>query len=112
MDVVFAVFDTKHISDNNIKKFINYNFGDYPFSFWSKKLYESINVETFTITDKESLLATLGELSKFKPYIYPSQLCSIPTNIFDLEYDRLDETFSVFIGDRFEDIINFWNNSL
>ena len=111
-EITFITFDTAPCKDETIKLFVNRNFGDYPFSYWSSELFDNIDVKTYNISDKESLLEAIAELSDYSTVVFPSQLCSLSYNLHNIEYHRMADVFSVTIGNEIEDLCLFWNNIL
>ncbi len=62
------------------------------------------------MTDAASLVTPLTELSTFRAFTYPIQLCSIPKEALPpVNYDRFEETFHVVIGDTPTDVAYFWD---
>jgi len=101
-------------TDPMIKRFTEWNFGGYsPPILAVTRAMEGVRTQPYTITDAASLVTPLNELSTFKAYTYPIQLCSLPKDSQpDVEYDRFNETFHVVIGDTPNDVAYVWNRPL
>ena len=98
-------------TDPLIKRFTEWNFGGYspPIQAVTRAL-EGVRTQTYEITDAASLVTPLTELSAFRAFTYPIQLCSLPREALpQTEPDRFDETFHVVIGDSPSDVAYFWN---
>lgn len=99
-------------TDPLIKRFTERNFGGYshPIHAVSRAL-EGVRTQPYPVTDAASLVTPLTELSTFRPFTYPIQLCSLPKEAQpDTEHDRFSETFHVVIGDTPTDVAYFWNH--
>jgi hypothetical protein len=72
---------------------------------------EGVHTQPYPVTDAASLVTPLGELSTFRAFTYPIQLCSLPKEgLAQVDYDRrFGETFHVVIGDTPIDVAYFWN---
>ncbi len=98
-------------TDPLIKRFTEWNFGGYspPIQAVTRALAD-VRTQPYTITDAASLVTPLTELSTFRSFTYPIQLCSIPKDAQpDVEYDGFGETFHVVIGDTPAEVAYFWN---
>lgn len=94
-----------------IKRFAEWNFGgySYPIDAVNREL-ERVHTQSYPVTHAASLVTPLTELSTFKPFTYPIQLCSIPKEALpDVEYNHFGEAFEVVIGDTPTDVTYFWN---
>jgi hypothetical protein len=99
-------------TDPLIKRFTEWNFGGYspPIHAVSREL-EHVRTQLYPVTDAASLVMPLTELSTFRAFTYPIQLCSLPKEALpDVERDRCSETFHVVIGDTPTDVAYFWNH--
>lgn len=106
-----VLFETDSDTDPLIKRFTELNFGGYshPVHAISRTL-EDVRTQVYSVTDFTSLSAALSELSTFRAFTYPIQLCSIPKEALPpVKYDRSSETFHVIIGDSPADVAYFWN---
>jgi len=112
-DSHIVLFDTKDCSDDQIKTFIQRNFG-------TLDLLEGINQPLRTyqkrvelkITDKQSFIEAISSFNDFKTYVFPIQLCSIGDSVSqDREIDDKNN-FYLFVGDSPLDLIDFWNNPI
>jgi hypothetical protein len=98
-------------TDPLIKRFTEWNFGGYspPIEAETRAL-EGVRTQRYQVTDAASLVTPLTELSAFRPFTYPIQLCSLPSEALPpVDHDRFDETFHVVIGDTPRDVAYFWN---
>lgn len=94
-----------------IKRFTEWNFGGYspPIHAVSRQL-EGVRTQAYPVTEAVSLVLPLTELSTFRAFTYPIQLCSLPKEALpDVERGRFSETFHVVIGDTPTDVAYFWN---
>ena len=101
-------------TDPLIKRFTEWNFGGYspPIHAVTREL-EGVHTQPYAVTDAASLVTPLTELSTFRAFTYPIQLCSIPKDAQpDVEYDRFGGMFLVVIGDTPNDVAYFWNRPL
>lgn len=101
-------------TDALIRRFTLSNFGGYspPIQAVSRALAD-IRTQSYSITDAASLVVPLTELSTFRAFTYPIQLCSIPTDALpEADHDRFSDTFHVVIGDSPADLVYFWNRPL
>jgi hypothetical protein len=88
-------------TDPLIKRFTEWNFWGYspPIHAVSRAL-EGVGTQPHPMTDAASLGIPFTELSTFRAFTYPIQLCSLPKEAQpDVERDRFSETFHVVIGD-------------
>lgn len=111
-DPTLVLFETNwRTTDPLIRQFTEWNFGGYsPPTVAVSRALEGVSIQKFQITDAASLVAPLNELSTFRAFTFPIQLCSIPKEALpDVEYDRFGEAFCVVIGDTPGDIAYFWN---
>jgi hypothetical protein len=107
-----VLFDTHwQRTEPLLKRFIEWNFGGYsPPSQAVTRALEAVRTQPYTITDVGSLVAPLTELSAFRAFTYPIQLCSVPKeSLPNVRYDRYGETFHVIVGDSPRDVAYFWN---
>ena len=98
-------------TDPLIQRFTEWNFGGYsqPVQAVSRVL-EGVRTLPYPVTDAASLVTPLTELSTFRAFTYPIQLCSVPKEALPpVNSDRFDETFHVVIGDTPTDVAYFWN---
>lgn len=98
-------------TDPLIKRFTEWNFGGYshPIQAVSRAL-EDVRTQPYPVTDAASLVTPLTELSTFRAFTYPIQLCSVPKEALPpVDYDWFEETFHVVIGDSPTDVAYFWN---
>lgn len=98
-------------TDPLMKRFTEWNFGGYspPIHAVSRAL-EGVRTQPYPVTDTASLVTPLTELSTFRAFTYPIQLCSLPKEALpDVDYDIFGETFHVVIGDTPTDVAYFWN---
>lgn len=107
-----VLFETdREQTDPLIKRFTEWNFGGYsdPVEAVSRTL-ENVWTQPYLVTDAASLVTPLTELSAFRAFTYPIQLCSVPKETLpDVERDQFSETFHVVIGDTPTDVAYFWN---
>jgi hypothetical protein len=98
-------------TDPLIRHFVEWNFGVYsPPVLAVRRALEGVRTQRYSVTDAASLMTPLGELSAFKSFTYPIQLCSIPNDALPpVDYDRYAESFHVVIGDTPADVAYFWN---
>jgi hypothetical protein len=114
-DSSLVLFETNwQRTDPIIKRFTEWNFGGYsPPIYAVTRALEGIRTQPYTVTDAASLVTPFTELSTFRAFNYPIQLCSLPKDALpDVEYDRFGETFYVVIGDTPRDVAYFWNRPL
>jgi len=98
-------------TDPLIKRFTEWNFGGYshPIQAVSRAL-EGVRTQPYPVLDAASLVTPLTELSTFRAFTYPIQLCSVPNEALPpVDYDRFGEMFHVVIGDSPTDVAYFWN---
>lgn len=77
---------------------------------WGGRYNPIVITDGQTLTDAASLVTPLTELSTFRAFTYPIQLCSIPKEALPpVDYDRFAEAFEVVIGDTPTDVAYFWN---
>jgi len=98
-------------TDPLIKQFTEWNFGGYshPIHAVSSAL-AGVRTQPYPVTDAASLVAPLTELSTFRAFTYPIQLCSVPKEALPpVNHDRFGEMFYVVIGDTPADVAYFWN---
>jgi len=98
-------------TDPLINRFTEWNFGgySYPIEAVSREL-EDVRTQPYPVTDAASLVTPLTELSTFKPFTYPIQLCSIPKEALpDVDHNQFAEAFEVVIGDTPSDVAYYWN---
>lgn len=98
-------------TDPLIKRFTEWNFGGYSHPVHAvARALEGVRTQPYPVTDAASLVAPLTELSTFRAFTYPIQLCSLPKEaLAQVDYDRFGETFHVVIGDTPTDVAYFWN---
>jgi hypothetical protein len=98
-------------TDSLIKRFTEWNFGGYsPPIHAVSRVLEGVRTQPYPVTDAASLVMSLTELTTFRAFTYPIQLCSLPKEAQpDVERDRFSETFHVVIGDTPTDVAYFWN---
>lgn len=107
-----VLFETKRDgTDPLLKRFTEWNFGGYSFPIQAvARVLEGVRTQTYQVTDAASLVTPLMELSAFRAFTYPIQLCSLPTEALPpVDHDRFDQTFHVVIGDSLRDVAYFWN---
>jgi hypothetical protein len=106
-----VLFESNSSTDPLIKQFTEWNFGGYSNPVYVEtRALEGLNTARFSVTDAASLVAPLTELSSFKSFTYPIQLCSIPKEALPpVGHDRFGEVFHVIIGNTLADIAYFWN---
>lgn len=109
---ILVLFTTdRKATDPNLKRFVEWNFGSY--SLTTQPVIDALEdgrVETHAITDASTLSAALANLTQYRPFTYPIQLCSIPNDALPpVEPGRFDEAFTVVIGDSPRDIAHWWN---
>ena len=98
-------------TDPLVRRFVEWNFGEFndPIQSVSQAL-EGVPKVEFEITDWGSLVGPLKELSTFKSFVYPIQICSTPTDALPVMADgHFGEMFHVVIGDSPSDVAYFWN---
>jgi hypothetical protein len=98
-------------TDPLIRRFVEFSFGGYshPIHAVSRAL-ENVRTQPYPVTDAASLVTPLTELSAFRAFTYPIQLCSVPKETLpDVEHDQFSEAFHVVIGDTPTDMAYFWN---
>jgi hypothetical protein len=98
-------------TDPLIRRFTEINFGGYapPIQAVTRAL-EGVPTQPYVVTDAASFVTPFTELSSFRAFTYPIQLCSLPKEALpNVSYDRFGETFVVVIGDTPMDIAYFWN---
>lgn len=107
-----VLFETdQQKTDPLIKRFTEWNFGGYshPIHAVSCAL-EGVSTQLHSVTDANSLVTPLNELSTFRAFTYPIQLSSIPKEALPpIHHNRSHETFNVVIGDTPTDVAYFWN---
>jgi hypothetical protein len=94
-----------------IKRFIEWNFGGYslPIEAVTRAL-EGVRILRYPVADAASLVAPLTELTAFRPFTYPIQLCSLPKEALPpVDHDRFEQAFHVVIGNTPADVAYFWN---
>jgi hypothetical protein len=98
-------------TDPLIKRFTEWNFGGYSHPVHAvSRVLEGVRTQPYPVTDAASLVTPLTELSTFRAFTYPIQLCSVPKEALPpVNYDRFAETFHVVIGDTPTDVAYFWN---
>jgi hypothetical protein len=98
-------------TDPLIKQFTEWNFGGYSHPIESvTRALEGVRTQPYPVTDAASLVTPLTELSTFRSFTYPIQLCSVPKEALPtVDYDRFGEVFHVVIGDTPADVAYFWN---
>ncbi len=107
-----VLFETdRQKTDPTVSRFVEISFGGYshPIHAVSRAL-EDVRTQRYAVTDAASLVAPLTELSDFRSFTYPIQLCSVPKEaVPPVEYNRFGETFHVVVGDAPSDVAYFWN---
>lgn len=98
-------------TDPLIKRFTEWNFGGYPHSVQAvTHALEGVRTQPYTVTDAVSLVTPFTELSAFRGFTYPIQLCSVPKEALPpVNYGQVGEVFHVVIGDTPTDVAYFWN---
>jgi len=98
--------------DELIKDFIQRNFGFIQSNLTpsSSGLLNTKVVEA-TVNDYEGLASSLDDLTGNKYYVYPIQLCSLPSVIDDPSYNQEQETPQIILGSDLKDLAYFWNRS-
>ena len=65
-----------------------------------KPMVVAMEVTEFEITSLESLNSALSELGEYhRRVVFPSQLCSMPNYLGDVEYNAANERFAILVGD-------------
>jgi len=109
----FILFNMEKTISELLKKFIHFNFGTYEHSFWPQISQKLINKKEYAITDSESLNTALLELTSIpRNSVFPIQLCTMPNYGDDVAYNKLNEHFTVIVGDSASDLVYYWNRSL
>lgn len=116
-DSTLALFELEEGTSQDIKDFVIRNFGIYPTGqrvpILLKRALESCQTKTFKVKDFESLNEALLDIGDFHHrYIFPSQICSIPNSLKDVEHNYKRDHFEIIIGDSNEDLAYFWNRTL
>lgn len=110
-DVYLVLFDIEECQDETIKKFIQRNFGTLDLREMSNQMLNQYpNKMMLKITDKQSFITAMSSFNDFKPYVFPSQLCSIGDYIDDDRSIDNENNFYIFIGDSALDLADWWNN--
>ncbi|MEW6777555.1 MAG: hypothetical protein AB1405_14755 [Bdellovibrionota bacterium] len=110
-DPILVLFDANKAIDLSIKRFVEWNFGEYsrPIHAVNRAL-TGVRTQPFQITDATSLTEPLTELSTYRAYTYPIQLCAVPKEALpSTDRSQFCETFQVVIGDAPIDVVYFWN---
>jgi hypothetical protein len=98
-------------TDPLIKRFTEWNFGGYsPITLAVRRALDGVRTQPYPVTDAASLVTPLTDLSTFRAFTYPIQLCSVPKEALpSMHHDRFAEIFHVVIGDTPPDVAYFWN---
>jgi hypothetical protein len=112
LDSQLIILRPGYNADEEVKRFIIRNFGEYPdIIFWNKVL-EGVRHQVFQVNTKAELVEALKQIS-LPPanYVYPIQFSAIESPKFYLDY-QLEHSYDVFgliIGDTFEDQLFAWH---
>ncbi|HVZ67195.1 MAG TPA: hypothetical protein VG917_02940, partial [Patescibacteria group bacterium] len=110
-DVFYVLFDVEECEDENIKKFIERNFGTTDLrDISNQRIRDYAHNLRLKITDKASFITALMSFNDFKPYVFPIQLSSLGDFIGDDRSHDNENNFYVFVGDSPMDLVDFWNN--
>jgi hypothetical protein len=107
-----VLFETdRRETDPLIRRFVEFNFGGYSHPIYAvSRALEDVRTQPYRVTDAATLVVPLTELSDFRAFTYPIQLCSIPKEAMpDVEYDKFGDAFHVVIGGTLTDLAYFWN---
>ncbi len=107
-----VLFDYDKIKDPLLEHFIDFNFCSYPVNLRDILELDDNNKKVFKIKEKKDLISALKDLSIYKNFAYPIQICSIPHKFRKVEYSGVERPFTVIVGDSPEDIVYNWNISL
>lgn len=109
----FILFNLEKTNTELLKKFIHYNFGTYDYPFLPQISQKLTTKKEYLIEGSESLNTALLELTSIrKNSVFPIQLSTIPNSCKDVAYNKLNEHFTVIIGDSASDLAYYWNRSL
>ncbi len=110
-DSFFIIFNIDECTDENIKKFIQRNFGTVDLMEMSNKILNTYeNKKIFKITDKQSFIEAISSFNDYKTYVFPIQLCSIGDYIDDDRSRDNENNFYIFTGDSPLELMDYWNN--
>ncbi len=112
-----ALFNIAEQTPDNIRRFIEINFGNYDTSpnglIHTKKALEGCNRKIFNIIDSNSLNEALKYIGDFRNrLIFASQISSYSEHIKDTELTSTDESFEVIVGNSLNEIVYAWNRPL
>lgn len=112
-----VLFNIDPQTPENIKRFINVNFGNYDISSrglnHTKIALRSCNTKVYNITDIATLNAALLDIGDFRNrFVFASQISSYSDHIKDTETAGLDESFEVIVGNSTKELVYSWNRPL
>jgi len=112
--VLFEIADT---APEAIRLFLQRNFAiledGQSTPIYLKKVLQNVKKIRYEIKDFDNLNRSLLDLGEFhNRVIYPAQICSIPDSVKDVEYNAVNEKFTIIIGDTAEELSYFWNRTI
>jgi hypothetical protein len=96
-------------TEPTLKDFITRNLGVLDNTLRTNQALEQVSKVEFLISDRASLAHALKELTSFKGFMYPAQLCALPTSSREHPRCKHDDQFTVVLGDTFADVLYAWN---
>lgn len=112
-----ALFDVNKEAPEQIKKFIERNFGNLEDKqstpYYLRQALQGCKKKIYKISDYESLNQALLDLGDFHNRItFSTEVCSIPNYFKETEYSYEDERFTVIMGDTADEVAYFWNRAM
>jgi phage FluMu protein Com len=107
-----VVFRCGHNPDEDVKRFILRNFGEYSNAHYWIKTLERVNCLELSVSNKTELIEALRQIGKPPGnYVYPIQISAMesPGLHVENEYDHSYDVFGLVVGDTFEDQIFSWH---
>jgi hypothetical protein len=116
-EYALALFDIDEGAPEDIKNFVIRNFGNYRTGqrapLHLQRALEGVTTKVYPIKDKATLNDALKDLGDFKTrVVFPSQICTQPSHVKDVEYDHRRQRFEVIVGDNSDELVYSWNRAL
>jgi len=104
-----VLFDLESSKDQELKNFIIRNFGILAPAMDVNQALSQVKTLKFTIPDRVSFSEAIGNLTEFKSFTYPAQLCALPKYLGSFSHERNGNRLVIVVGDSFEDTLFYWN---
>lgn len=110
-----SLFHLDYVNSKNLEKcliqFLTVNFGIYEPTVVNTLKIEDCQQQIFEISNEDSFLNSLEEITKSHRKIFQNQISALPNYLGEpIDRKTIQFDFNIIVGDSIKDLILYWNN--